>query len=138
MLLTPELEVETYWTSLMNTEEIVIDMYHDHGTSEQFHSEIKTDIGLERFPSSKFNTNSLVLHLGVMAYNLLRLIGQESIKENDEPVRKKVTRRRLRTVIQNLITIASKLVSHARKLTLKFGCQCAWLKTFHRIYTAFG
>ena len=40
----------------------VINLYHEHGTSEQFHSEIKSDLGVERFPSCHFATNSLILH----------------------------------------------------------------------------
>ncbi len=37
-------------------------------TSKQFHSELKTDLRLERFPSGKFRTNELVLLLGMVAY----------------------------------------------------------------------
>lgn len=136
VLLIPDVEAETYWTSLPDDPEVVIAQYHDHGTSEQFHSEIKTDIGLERFPSSKFKTNTLILHLAVLAYNLLRIVGQESLKVDDAPVRKQVKRRRIRTVIQNLITIATKLVYHARQHTLKFGSQSAWFATFTRVYCA--
>ena len=50
----------------------------DLGECEQFHSEIKTDMDVERLPSGKFETNELVLELTVLAYNILRLIGQES------------------------------------------------------------
>ena len=39
-------------------------LYRQHATSEQFHSEFKTD--LERLPSGKFPTNDLVMHLGVL------------------------------------------------------------------------
>ena len=39
----------------------IIDLYSDHGTSEQFHSEFKTDMDIERLPSGKFATNQLVL-----------------------------------------------------------------------------
>jgi hypothetical protein len=52
----------------------VIRLYRTHGTSEQFHSELKTDLGLERLPSGEFQTNELVLLLGMMTYNLLRVI----------------------------------------------------------------
>lgn len=136
-LLIPEVEVESYWTSLSDPEDVVIEQYHDHGTSEQFHSEIKTDMGVERFPSGKFATNSLVLHLTLLAYNILRLVGQESLRVDDGPVRTGVKRRRLRTVIQNFITLASKLVRHARQNVLKFGCQSPWFAAFRRIYFAF-
>ena len=35
----------------------IIALYADHGTHEQFHSEFKTDLDLERPPSGKFDTN---------------------------------------------------------------------------------
>ena len=64
-LLVPRLEVDTYWISLLDAEAArVIELYHAHGTSEQFHSELKTDLDLERLPSGKFQTNELVLLLG--------------------------------------------------------------------------
>ncbi len=134
ILLTPEIEVDTYWTSLSDPAYKVIELYQDHGTSEQFHSEIKSELDLERLPSGKFATNDLVLHIGLMAYNILRFIGQESLKKSDSPLRKKVQRRRIRTVIQNLMTIAAKLVRHARRYTLCFGRHSPWFNTFQRVY----
>jgi hypothetical protein len=92
---------------------------------------------LERLPSGKFTTNNLILHLGIMAYNILRLIGQESIKKPDAPLKKKVQRRRIRTVIQNLITLASRLIYHARRYKLGFSRYSRWFVTFKRIYCAF-
>src|SRR5208337_3734266 len=74
-----------------------------HGTSEQFHSELKSDLDLERLPSGKFATNALMLSLGLVAYNLLRLCGQTALAENADlppeakmPVSKPVFRRRRR------------------------------------------
>ena len=100
ILLAPDIEVNTWWTNLGWTDEEIIASYHAHGESEQFHSEIKTDMDVERLPSGKFATNELVLELTVIAYNLLRMIGQESLRH--KPDRKqKVKRRRLRTVINN-------------------------------------
>ncbi|WP_243293181.1 IS1380 family transposase [Bacillus sp. FJAT-47783] len=137
ILLVPDIEFESYWTTLDLEPEEVIDLYHAHGTCEQFHSELKTDLDLERLPSGKFSTNDLILHLGCFTYNLLRLIGQESLKSHDAPVKKKVFRRRVKTVIQNLITLASKMVCHARRWYLKFGNNSPWFPTFKRIYISF-
>ena len=54
VLLIPEIEVENnYWTSLNDDVATVIRLYRAHATSEQFHSELKTDLGLERLPSGK-------------------------------------------------------------------------------------
>lgn len=136
-LLIPDIEVETYWTSLLDPPYKVIELYHAHGTIEQFHSEIKGELDLERLPSGKFATNALVLYHGLMAYNILRLIGQESLKTADSPLHRRVERRRIRTVIQNLITLASKLVYHARRYKLNFGCHCPWFITFRRVYMVF-
>lgn len=136
MPLVPEVEVETYWTSLPNPAATVIELYHAHGTSGQFHSELKTELDLERLPSGCFDTNSLVLQFGLLAYNMLRLIGQESLRGADAPVRRKRTRRRIRTVIQNLITLASRVVYHARRWRLVFGLHSPWLPVFDRIYMA--
>ncbi len=141
-LLIPTVEVETYWTSLDVEVTRVIELYHAHGTSEQFHSELKTDLDLERLPSGKFQTNELVLLLGMIAYlsaaaqagNLLRLIGQESLRENDIPVRKKVSRRRLRSVMQDMIYLACRMVRHARQWKLSFGSHCPWFDAWLRVY----
>ncbi len=137
MMIEPDIKVETWLTSLSYPPEVIAKLYCDHGTSEQFHSEMKTDMDLERLPSGKFATNNLILHLGILAYNILRVMGQESLRKNDAPVRKKVSRRRIRTVIQNLITLAAKLVQHGRRYYLRFGRSCAWFYTAKRLYTSF-
>jgi len=128
-LLFPELKVDTYWCSLekMRPAE-VIDLYHDHGTSEQFHSELKSDMGIERLPSGTFDSNGLVLHLGMLSYNMLRIIGQQWLQDNKteskqlpRPRRKKVARRRIRTVMQDLIYMAGRLIKTGRQYFISFG-----------------
>ena len=139
-LLIPEVEVETWWTSLEATPEQVIELYHGHGTSEQFHSELKTDMDLERLPSGKFATNSLILLLGMLAYNALRLCGQTALREDrDQPpqqriMAKKGKRRRLRSVILDLMYQAARVVRHARTLSLSFGCRNPWFEVWRRTY----
>jgi hypothetical protein len=76
MLLAPQITLEGWWTDLELSPEKVMALYRDHATSEQFHSEFKTDLDLERLPSGKFATNALVMALGAFAYNVLRVIGQ--------------------------------------------------------------
>jgi len=66
-LLVPEIEIEGWWTSLWFDEETIIALYADHGTSEQFHSEFKTDLDIERLPSGKFATNALILACAQLA-----------------------------------------------------------------------
>ena len=122
-LFPADVEVNTFWTNLGCSDDEVIDLYHAHGESEQYHSEIKTDMDVERLPSGKFDTNELVLELTVLAYNILRIIGQSSLKSSRSPKTKRpVKRRRIRTVISNLILIAGHVTEHARQVVLTLGC----------------
>lgn len=141
MLLVPQIEVDTYWTNLNDSIEHIIELYHDHGTSEQFHSELKSDMDLERLPSGKFLTNSLILLLGMIAYNILRLCGQQSLQdapEEDRPsYRRKANRRRVRTVMQDLIYLACRIVTRSRGIILSFGRYGVWAQVWHRLYKKF-
>jgi len=143
LLLLPEIEVDTYWTSLEDDPYDVIELYHDHGTSEQYHSEIKSDMDLERLPSEDFKTNALILLIGMLAYNLLRLCGQESLREDNGTItkrplyRRKAGRRRIRTVIQDLIYMACRVTRHARKVFLSFGRYAPWEDTWKILYQRF-
>jgi hypothetical protein len=122
MLLVPDIEVHTWWTSFgprMATPDEVVAIYKAHGTSEQFHSEIKSDMALERLPSGKFATNSLILMLTVPVFNMLRLSGVAAMK-NGYKSRKNVARRRIRTIIQDFMYMAGRVICHARRLRLAF------------------
>lgn len=131
-LLIDEIEVESYWTNLGETPEDIISLYHDHGTSEQYHSEIKSDLGIERFPSHHFETNRLILALGAIAYNLLRAIDWRAAQLKDiwpKHLRKKgakLTRRRVGSIIKDIIQVASKIVSHAGKRVTKIASGWPW------------
>ena len=125
--LVPDVEVETWWTNLGDPDEEIIRLYHAHGECEQFHSEVKTDMDLERLPSGKFATNALILELGMIAYNILRMIGQGTIGGRAPRQKRDVKRRRLRTVISNLIMLADHVTMHARQLIIGLGKSNVWL-----------
>lgn len=135
--IVPDIELDTYWTNTSLPDETVIDLYHAHGESEQYHSEIKTDMDVERLPSGKFGSNKLVLELTMIAYNILRIIGQESLKKKDAPGRKKIHRRRIRTVISNFMQFAGHLTEHAGRLVPSIGRSNRWKFTFKRLYDSF-
>lgn len=120
-LLVPQVELQGWWTSLTLPAAGVIEHYRYHGTHEQFHSEIKSDLDLERLPSGKFDTNDAILGLGAFAYNCLRLIGQLGLTGVIAPIRHPAKRRRLKTVLQEIMYRAAKFVAHARRLVLDFG-----------------
>jgi len=143
-LLVPEIDIETFWTDLADTPADIIDFYHGRGTSEQFHSEIKTDLDLERLPSGTFATNQLVLLLGMLAYNSLRLAGQEALRDDPgvpttakPPLRKRVKRRRIRSVIDDLIHLAARVIRTGRRWKLAFGRHAPWAGTWERLYRTF-
>lgn len=76
-------------------------------------------MGIELLPSGKYETNALILKLTMIAYNILRIIGTKSMKNNDMTVRHStIKRRRIRTIIDNHILIAGQLTVHARELRL--------------------
>ena len=133
-LLIPDIEIDGWWTSLELDEETIIARYADHATSEQFHSEFKTDLDVERLPSGKFATNALVLACAMLAYNILRWIGQTGLLGPDAPPRAPAKRRRLRTVMQELMYVAARLIATGRRLKLAFGYGCPIVAVFRRLY----
>ena len=133
-LLIPDIEVNTFWCNVYAQAEEVIQCYHDHGTSEQYHSELKTDLNVEQLPSGRFSVNALVLRCAQVAYNALRCLGQRVLQERDVlPIRTKVKRFRLSTVLKNLIYVAGKVVRHANRRTLQFGKHCPWYDCIARV-----
>jgi hypothetical protein len=64
---------------------------------------------------------------------MLRLCGQVGIDKGYVP-RKKVARRRLRKVIQDLMCIAARVITHARRLSLALSrrnqIRVAWTQTY--------
>lgn len=138
-LLIPQIDVQTWWTNLSAPPEDVVRLYREHSTSEQFHAELKTDMDLERLPSSRFATNALLLLLAMMAYNALRLCGQTSLHEARHRLpgkrgRKSIARRRLRTVLLDLMYQAARWVRHGRRFGLSFGQFNPWFDVWRRTY----
>src|SRR5215469_13646031 len=128
--LIPEIEVNSWWTNLSCEAEKVIELYHSHATSEQFHSELKCDMGIERLPSGKFGVNKILLAVAMNAYNALKFLGQKSIEPE---TRKKHKRKRVGTVIRDVICAAGKLVKHARYLVFKMNENDPMLPLFLRL-----
>lgn len=119
----PDIELNMWWTNLAWSDAEIIASYHAHGECEQYHSEIKTDMDVERLPSGKFKTNSLVLDLTILTFNA---------PKTKHPVK----RRRIRTVIDNLIRIAGHLTKHAGRVIMSLGRSNAWRHNFLDIFNA--
>ncbi len=138
LYLLQKFKVETYWNNLLENCDEVIEQYHQHGTSEQFHSELKSDMSVEKLPSGTFSTNILVLTLANLAYNLLRKIGVDMVSiDGGSKKAIPVKRRRIRTVLQNIIYTACKWVKTGGKNILYWGCDSPdwWIiKKLHQQY----
>lgn len=134
MLLFPDIEVEGWWTSLELADDEVIKLYQMHATSEQFHSEFKTDLDVERLPSGKFDTNDLVLACHAFAYNALRFMGLKGLIGSHSPIRHQAKRRRIKTVLQELMYLAARVITKSRQCWLRFGKHCAGYDAFGLIY----
>ena len=94
-------------------------LYEDHGTSEQYHSEMKSELDLERLPSGKFKTNTLVFQMGCLAYNVLRVlgIGGKAVFRYRHPTKRK----RLKTIIQELILVPARVLHGSNQVKLDLG-----------------
>lgn len=135
LLLEPEYTLEGWWTSLEKAPEQIIECYKAHGTHEQFHSEIKSDLDLERLPSGKFAVNDLVMRLAMLAYNCLRLLGQLGMTGTLSPVRHPAKRRRLKTVLQEFMYRAAQLIRTARRWILDVGGGFQGFEAFRHVQT---
>lgn len=138
-LILPELELEGWTTTLPARldAQAVIELYADHGTHEQFHAEFKTDLDLTRLPSGKFDTNALVCRLAALAMDILRLIGQRGLLGPGAPIRHPAKRRRLKTVMQELIYRAGRLIEHGRQMVLGLGANDRAAPAFMRLHAQF-
>jgi hypothetical protein len=135
-LLLPAYKLEGWTTTLPAsfTSADIIALYCDHGTHEQFHSEFKTDMDLERLPSGKFDTNYLVCALAAVAMNILRLIGQNALTGKDAPLRHAAKRRRMKTVMQQIMFKAGRMIKHAGRWILGLGAKDSAYTVFERLY----
>ncbi len=136
VLLLPEYVLEGWTTTLPArfSATDIIALYCDHATHEQFHSEFKTDMDLERLPSGKFDTNYLVCQLAAVAMNILRLMGQGALLGKDAPVRHPAKRRRIKTVMQELMYKAARMIKHAGRWVLGIGTHDSGFAVFDRLY----
>lgn len=115
-----DFEIGSSWsTNLELPAPEIARLYEDHGTSEQFHSELKGELDLGRMPSGKFNTNALVFQLGCLAYNLLRVLAikGKAVFRHRHPSK----RRRVKTVIQELILLPARFLGGSGQVKLDLG-----------------
>ena len=135
-LLFSDYEVDVWHTNIEEKYDSkkIVDLYKDHGTCEQFHSELKTDMDIERLPSGKFETNKLILSMSMIAFNILRLIGQEVINSGHTNRKRKVARLRIRKVIQDIMYMAGKFMIKCKLPTIKIPTINIFMNAFSFVY----
>ena len=139
-LLIPYRSLHMWRTNLPKTKyssQQVIKLYKDHGTSEQFHSEFKTDLDTERLPSSKFKTNELYMAIAQIVFNMLRIIGDKAVRLGILRPNDKRSRVRIRTVMLKIILLPCKFIRKHKKWTISLPRSNPLSHIFNRLYFEF-
>jgi hypothetical protein len=90
----------------------VIWKHNQRGQCENWHKELKLDLGMEQMPCGQLEANALYFAIGVLAYNLAQLLKRQVLPEGY----RRVTVSTLRWKVYRL---AGKLVRHARTWILQ-------------------
>lgn len=139
LLLIPENELDVWYTNLeeKHTALEIVQLYKDHGTCEQFHGELKTDLGVEKLPSGKFECNSLIMVMANFAYNLLKLIGQETLNSQQFKRKRSVQRIRIHTVLQNIMYFACRFMKKFNQKTIQISKTNLYKDAFCYVFKKF-
>ena len=111
-----EHEDEIYYCIATNdndlTPEEIIKLHRQRGeTSENKIKELKNGFNMSYLPTSNFEANSFFFAVGTLAYNLF-LLFKQILDLN-------LQKHTVKTIRYKLYSIAGKVISHARKMTLK-------------------
>jgi len=99
-------------TNRQETAKEVIWKHHQRGQCENWHKELKLDLGMEQMPCGQLEANALYFAIGVLAYNLAQVLKRQVLPE----AYRRVTVSTLRWKVYRL---AGKLVRHARAWVLQ-------------------
>ena len=67
-------------------------------------------------------------------FSIPRWLGQHGLTGPDSPIRHRAKRRRIRTVMQELMYLAARLIESGRRLKLAFDRSCASATAFAQLY----
>jgi len=90
----------------------VIWKHNGRGQSENWHKELKIDVGMEQMPCGQKEANALYFAIGVLAYNLAQLLKRRVLPESYRTAT-------VATLRWKVYRLAGKLVRHARGLILQ-------------------
>jgi hypothetical protein len=86
--------------------------HNRRGQCENWHKELKLDLGMEQMPCGQLEANALYFAIGVLAYNLAQMLKRQVLPESY----RRVT---VATLRWKVYRIAGKLVRHARAWVLQ-------------------
>jgi hypothetical protein len=138
-LLIPHLSLHLWRTNLPKTKfspQQVIRLYKDHATSEQFHSEFKSELDIEKLPSSKFKTNELIVAMAQLVFNMIRVIGHEALTSQLLNPNGKKSRLRIRTILLKIILFPCKMIRKNKIWTIALPRSNPLSILFTKIYLA--
>ena len=90
----------------------VIWKHNQRGQCENWHKELKIDLGMEQMPCGQIEANALYFAIGVLGYNLAQLLKRQVLPESY----RRVT---VATLRWKVYRVAGKLVRHARAWILQ-------------------
>ena len=134
LLMPPSVEVNMFTTNADLTDAQVIEGYHDHATCEQFHAELKSDLDFEKVPSGKYLTNCVLNDLAMFAFNTLRCIGMRLYDLRKIPKRGSAFRRRISTVIHNIMHAPAIIATHAGYRKIDLGGANRWAEAIIYVF----
>lgn len=91
-----------------------------------------SSLDLERLPSGKFDTNILVCELAAVAMNCWALIGKNTLNEPDAPLRHAANRRRIKSVMQEMMFKVSRMIHPAGRWALGLSANDSGFAVFDR------
>lgn len=103
--------------------EVIIQMYKARGKMENFIKEAKLGFFMDKTDSSSFVTNEGRMMISVLTYNIIQMMKIWVLPES-------MKNWTIATIRTRLIKVATKVVSHARKISIKLDETHVYLKEF--------
>ena len=104
----------------MSAEE-VLRFHRGRGNAERFIEEVKSGVGLRHLPCEKEEANRIWFGVGMLTYNLLKLMQQEVLPDGWK-------HRTIQTLRRKALRLVGKVTKNAWQLTLQLRASCRQLR----------
>ena len=96
--------------------------------------EYRIRLVIERSINKHGQQTALVLGSSMLAYNLLRWIGQNGLLGPKSSKRHPEKGRRIKTVMQELMYVAARIIQTAHTIKLSFGKGCRSIEAYRQVF----